>query len=89
MTKFSSLYPVAKDVFWSKQGKIYIAGFTEKDVSTSVVFDSNGNLQQVINFREKKDLPKEPQDYLDKNYKPKALGEISKVKDDKGAISYS
>jgi hypothetical protein len=88
LTKFTSLYPEVKDVYWAKQGKVYIAEFTEKEVSTSVVFDRDGKLEQVINFIEKKDLPKEAQDYLAKYSKDKALGEISKVKDSKGTITY-
>ena len=88
LTQFGSLYPDIKDVSWNKQGKIFIAEFSDKQNQVSVVFDENGKLQQVVNYIEIKDLPKEAQDYLTKYCKQKSIGEISKVKDAKATITF-
>jgi hypothetical protein len=86
---FSTLYPDVKDVYWGKQHKMYIAEFTDKDLSNSVIFDKDGKLFQIINYIQIKDLPKETAEYIKKNFSKNKIGEVFRTKDAKGVITYN
>lgn len=86
---FNSLYPDVKEVYWTKQGKIYVAEFVYKDVNTSLVFDKDGKLNQTIIFIKKEELPKQAQDFINNNFGKKKLGDITKIKDSKGDITFN
>ena len=82
------MYPKAKDVDWIKSGRIIAVEFMDDKIPSSVLFDLNSKVLQIIQYIDPKELPEEAAKYLDKYYTGKKIKEISKIKDTKNDISF-
>jgi hypothetical protein len=89
-TRFKSLYPNIneKDLEWVKEGKIYVCDFLTGNTLTSVFFEIDGKLINTIKDCDLNQLPKPIIDYINKNFKKKNIGSVTKQIDGKGILTY-
>ena len=87
--EFSKLYPNTKQVKWSKESKDeFEAEFKENGNPTSDIINSEGEFMQKETKIDIKDLPKEVEPFVMKNYKDYKITEVAKIVDDKGVLTY-
>lgn len=87
-TKLNSMFPNVKDIEWIKNGRIYIAEFLVDKTPTSVLFNNIGEFQQLVQFININDLPKDAISYLNKFFKIKQIGDVSRIKDKNDQTTY-
>lgn len=87
--EFNKLYPNMKEVKWSKEGEEeFEAEFNENGKSISVVINDEGILLETETVIEIKDLPKDVESFVMKNYQDYKITEAAKIMDDKGVLTY-
>ncbi len=87
-TKFSTLYPDAKNVKWDKEDKQFEAGFKVNNTETSVVFDATGTLTETETAIPASALPPGILEYATQNLAGKKIEEAAKIVNASGKISY-
>ncbi|MEO6882875.1 MAG: PepSY-like domain-containing protein [Bacteroidia bacterium] len=87
-TKFQSIYHDVTKVKWGKEGANYEAEFSYKAVSTSVLFDAQGNVLETERAVTMADFPKTAKDYLAKNRAGMKITETSKITDANNKVTY-
>lgn len=86
--KLTSLYPMVKDVKWTKEDVNYEASFKNKETETSLLFGAKGNFLEKEEAIPETLLPQAAKDYLAINYPSKKITEAAKITDDEGVVTY-
>ncbi len=87
-SKFSQMYPGAKDVIWEIEDKNYEAEFKESGTETSVMYNGSGTYLQTETEISVSSLPAGVSEYTAKNLPGSKINEASKITDANGTISY-
>jgi hypothetical protein len=87
-SKFELLYPQVNSVKWTEEEGEFEAEFIDKEVETSVLIDSKGNLLETEQEIPVSTLPEPVTNYLANTYPGKHITEAAKITDANGKITY-
>jgi hypothetical protein len=84
----TSLYPLAKNVEWSKENGKFEAEFEQNETETSILIDANGRLVETETEIAVAMLPKTILDYVSKNLIGQRIEEAAKIAGVDGRLTY-
>jgi hypothetical protein len=85
---FTSLYPKANNVKWTKEDGKFEAEFEQTGADISILIDANGTLVQTETEIATSTLPQAIRDYVSKNLNGKSIKEAAKIAAADGKLSY-
>ncbi len=84
----TSLYPLAKNIEWSKENGKFEAEFKQNETETSILIDANGRLVETETEIAAAMLPKTILEYVSKNLNGQRINEAAKMVGVDGRLTY-